>query len=51
MKKLKFEAQTFAHFAKSPDEEVHEDVMVEMVTTLFLLKIFQHVCHYSRYLL
>ncbi len=30
------------------DEEVSEDLMVEMVTTLLLLKISQHVCHYGR---
>ncbi len=33
------------------DEAVSEDVMVEMVTKLLLLKIFQHVCHYCHYLL
>ncbi len=32
-------------------EEVNEDVMVEMVTTLLLLKISRHVCHYCHYLL
>ncbi len=32
-------------------EEINEDVMVEMVSTLLLLKIFQHVCHYYHYLL
>ncbi len=31
------------------DEEINEDVMVEMVTTLLILKIFQHVCHYYHY--
>ncbi len=29
------------------DKEVSEDLMVEMVTTLLLLKISQHVCHYG----
>jgi hypothetical protein len=33
------------------NEEVSEDVMVEMVITLLLLKIFQHVCHYCHHLL
>jgi hypothetical protein len=33
------------------DEKVSEDVLVEMVTTLLLLKIFQHVCHYCHCLL
>ncbi len=33
------------------NEEVNEDVMVEMVTTLLLLKISQHVCHYCHYML
>jgi hypothetical protein len=33
------------------NEKVSEDVIVEMVTTLLLLKICQHVCHYCHYLL
>ncbi len=32
-------------------EEINEDVIVEMVSTLLLLKISQHVCHYYHYLL
>ncbi len=32
------------------DEKINEDVMVKMVTTLLLLKIFQCVCHYYHYL-
>jgi hypothetical protein len=33
------------------DAEVNEDVVVERVATLLLLKIYQHVCHYCHYLL
>jgi len=33
------------------NEEVNEDVMVKMVTTLLLLKIFQQMCCYCHYLL
>ncbi len=33
------------------NEKVSEDVMVEMVTMLLLLKISQHVCHYCHHLL
>ncbi len=33
------------------DEEVSEDVMVKMVTTLLFLKIYQHVCHCYHYFL